>query len=492
VAEDPLEDSVSGGDEPPATERAGVVAAEGTTEKITVSVSNRPISRPLIFAIAAIALFMGAVDLTMVSTAIPAVQRSLHTTINWTGWTITIYGLGNAVILPIAGKFSDQFGRRNVFLAGTALFTLSSLACGLSTNIGMLIVFRALQAIGGGALQPSAAGLVADHFGKNRDRAIGMFGTVSAAGAVSGPVIGGILVSYASWRWIFFVNVPIGVVLVTLLLRFVPTSAKRPVAGQDLLGIVLLCGSVLSGILGVSLLGNARSHFYDPEFLLLESAAIVLFWRFIRHSASVPQPFVPIRYLRGRGFAAANWLNFFVGAISFGVSALIPLYAQDRYGLSQLSSGTLLTSRAAATVVVSVFAAMAIRKTGYRLPIFVGMVVSACGILLVSVGPRFGIGAYVWLSIGAGITGLGVGAASPASRNASLQLAPENVAAIIGLRSMFLYLGAVFNIAIVTSILSRASHPAIAQAHVFWFTAALTIFVICPLVTRIPDHKGSW
>ena len=135
------------------------------------------------------------------------------------------------IVLPIAGKISDEFGRRRVFFYAVILFTVSSLLCGLSTNIYMLVGFRAMQAIGGGALQPSAAGIVAEHFGRDRDRAIGMFGTIASGGQVLGPVIGGVLVGYLSWRWIFFVNVPIGIVLLGALVKFVPES--RGARSQD-------------------------------------------------------------------------------------------------------------------------------------------------------------------------------------------------------------------------------------------------------------------
>src|SRR6202167_4250345 len=138
----------------------------------------------LVFAVVAIGLFMSSIDSTIVATALPAIHQSLHATINWAGWSITIYSLGMVVTLPIAGQISDQFGRRRVFFCGVALFTIASLACGLSNDIYVLILFRALQAVGGAALQPSAAGVVADHFGKDRDRAIGLFGTVASGGQV--------------------------------------------------------------------------------------------------------------------------------------------------------------------------------------------------------------------------------------------------------------------------------------------------------------------
>src|SRR3984957_17730339 len=201
--------------------------------------------RQLVFAIVAIALFMCSVDLTIVATALPAIHRGLRASINWVGWTITLYGLAMVVTLPIAGKFSIQFGRRRVFLYGIVLFTAASLLCGFATDIYVLIFFRALPAIGGGAVQPAAAGLIADHFGKDSDRGIGMVGPVSSAGQVVGPIFGGLLVGYLSWRWIFFVNVPIGVALLALIVRYIPESPKAARKKPDIKGLMLLASFVL-------------------------------------------------------------------------------------------------------------------------------------------------------------------------------------------------------------------------------------------------------
>src|SRR6202042_1566599 len=126
--------------------------------------------RRLVFAIVSLGLFMASVDATIVAPALHPIGRSLHSTINWTAWTVTIYQLGQIVAMPLAGKVSDQFGRKNVYVLSAIVFTVASLACGLSTSIYMLVSFRLVQAIGGGAFMPSASGIVADHFGRDRDK----------------------------------------------------------------------------------------------------------------------------------------------------------------------------------------------------------------------------------------------------------------------------------------------------------------------------------
>jgi EmrB/QacA subfamily drug resistance transporter len=448
--------------------------------------------RRLIFGIVAVGLFMSSVDSTIVATALPAIHESLHATINWAGWTITIYSLGMVIVLPISGKISDELGRRRVFFCAVTVFTIASLLCGLSTSIYMLVAFRALQAVGGGAIQPSAAGIVAEHFGRDRDRAIGLFGTIASGGQVIGPVVGGILVGYLSWRWIFFVNVPIGIALLGALVKFVPDSPRTARSRTDIRGLFLVGLFVLAANFGITSIGNRNTAFYDPVFLVPEAIALVALCAFIRHTRRSAEPFIPMRLLRARGFAVMNSLNLLWGVVGFGLASLAPLYAEDRYHLAPLSAGTLLAARGVGAIVVGAAAAMALRRTGYRIPLAVGFIVVAIGSVAMAISPELGLSPYVWLSIGAGLTGLGNGMANPASRNACLQVAPNEVAAITGLRQMFVFMGIIFSVSTVTAILNRSAHPGLAQAHILWVAAGVLLFVMVPLVFRVPDHKGSW
>jgi EmrB/QacA subfamily drug resistance transporter len=448
--------------------------------------------RLIIFGIVAIALFISTVDATIVATALPAIHHSLNATINWAGWVITIYGLGLVVSLPIAGKFSTQYGCRRVLLCGVVVFTVASVLCGASTSIYMLIVFRAVQSLGGGALMPASAGLVSDHFGSARDRAIGMFGTVLSAGQIVGPLLGGFFVGYLSWRWIFFVNVPIGIVLFFLIARLIPESVLRATTKTDVRGLLLLTSGILACIFGITVLGTSNGNVHTITFVVSEVCALCLLVFFVRHIKRVPEPFVSLRLLRGRGFAVVNTESFLLACVTFGVASLVPLYAQNRYHLPALGSGTLLTARAIGMIAVGALATMALRRTGYRLPMGLGMGIVAVGTVVMSIAPRWGVSPYAWLAVGAGITGVGVGMTTPASRNASLQLAPDEVAAITGLRMMFLSLGVIFWVSVSTAILNRAANPGMTQAYIMWVAVAIIIVVMIPLVWRIPDHKGSW
>jgi EmrB/QacA subfamily drug resistance transporter len=436
------------------------------------------------------ALFMSSVDQTIVATALPAIQHELHAQINWSSWTITIYALGQVLAMPVAGKISDLFGRKKVFLISAAVFTAASLACGFCDNIFMLVLLRAVQAIGGGAFMPSATGIVSDHFGRDRDRALGMFTSILPIGGIVGPIIGGVFVTVWSWRGIFLVNVPIGIVLIVLAARFIPTSATRATGRIDVRGVGLLGVFILATMFGITYLGSGRIPLYDPVFLISEAVGLTAACLFVRHSQRHSAPFIPFELLRGRGFGVMNLINLLYGAAALGFGALVPLYAEDRFEMQSLAAGTLLAARAVGVICVAAVAVMALRRTGYRLPMVVGFAVIAGGLVMMA-APPYGVSPYLWLAVAAGITGLGMGLSVPASNNASLQLAPQQVAAIAGLRGMFRQSGAIVAVSATTAIAARSSDPGVAQAHVFDIFAVLLLVTI-PLVFLVPEHRGSW
>jgi hypothetical protein len=283
--------------------------------------------------------------------------------------------------------------------------------------------------------------------------------------------------------------VPIGVVLLLLTARFIPATAARPTSRIDLTGVLLLAGLLVTAIFGITYLGTASVQFYDPVFLLSEAAALVLAWLFVRHSKTDPAPFVPYRLLRGRGFGLMNLINYLNGAAALGFSALVPLYAENRYGIAALGAGTLLTARAVGMIAIAGLATMALRRTGYRWPMIVGFSVLAGGMVLMAIPAPFS--PYAWLSIGAAVSGLGMGMSVPASNNASLQLAPDQVAAISGLRGMFRQAGAITAIAVSTAVLARSVHPGLIQAWIF-LVFAVILLILVPLVRLVPEHHGGW
>jgi EmrB/QacA subfamily drug resistance transporter len=445
--------------------------------------------RKLIFAIVSIALFMASIDQTIVATALPAIEKELHAGINWSSWTISIYALGQVIAMPLAGKISDMYGRKKVFLISAALFTVSSLCCGFAPNITFLLIARFIQALGGGAFMPSATGIVADHFGDQRDRAVGLFTSIFPIGGIVGPVVGGLFVSYWTWRGIFLINVPIGIILILLTARFIPSSATRPTGRVDITGVLLLAGLLVTAMFGITYLGSGDVQFYDPVFLVSEAAAVGFGWLFVRHSRTDKAPFIPYELLHGRGFGLMNVINYLNGAAALGFAALVPLYAENRYGIAALGAGTLLTARAVGMIAVAGLAAMTLRRTGYRWPMIIGFVVLAAGMVLMAIPAHFS--PYAWLALGAAVSGLGMGIAVPASNNASLQLAPDQIAAITGLRGMFRQAGAITAVSVTTAVLARSAHPGITQAYVFVVFAVILVALV-PLVRLVPEHHGGW
>jgi EmrB/QacA subfamily drug resistance transporter len=461
----------------------------GTSSSV-VSGAPRPVRRRTIFAIVSMALMMASVDQTIVATALPSLQQDLHARINWSSWTITAYALGQVLVMPLAGRLGDQFGRKRIFLGAVTVFTLASLSCGLASNIYLLVVLRAVQAIGGGALMPSATGIVAEHFGKDRDRALGLFSSVFSLGGIAGPILGGIVVTYLSWRWIFLVNVPIGVLLLGLGAALIPASERLTTQRLDVVGVALVGCTLVPAMLGIALVGEGHSM-GSVGFLAPEAIGLVGLVLFVRHTRYAEAPFISVRLLVGRGFGVMNLVNFMFGCAALGFGALVPLYAEQRYHIPELQAGTLLTARAVGMIAMAALSVMLLRRTGYRMPMLFGFILVAIGLIGLATRPHGAIDALTWLAVAAGITGVGMGFATPASNNATLQLAPEQAAAVAGLRGMFRHAGAITSVSITAAILARSSDPGVTQGVVFAVFAGVILCVL-PLVFRVPEHRGSW
>jgi EmrB/QacA subfamily drug resistance transporter len=451
-----------------------------------------PPRRYLIFGVTAIALFMASIDQTIVSTALGTLQHDLHTGINWVSWTITVYALGQIVAMPVAGALSDIYGRKRLFLGAVVLFTAASLCCGLSTNIYELVVLRLLQALGGGAFMPSATGIVSDQFGADRDRAIGMFTSIFPIGAIVGPILGGVFVTYWSWRGIFLVNVPLGAVLLILAAVVIPGSDKKHQQSLDIVGVAELGAGLLGIMLAIGSLGSIGSLWSQQSLLAAIPllAGLAALAAFIRHCTRAEHPFVDVKLFRERSFAVMNVINFFNGAAVIGFASLVPFYAEERFGLKALSAGTLLTMRAVGMLAVAALATFALRRTGYRPPMIAGFALTAVGTALLAF-PASGVSPHAWLAIAAGVTGIGTGVSLPASNNATFQLAPAKAASISGLRGMFRQAGGITGISIASALVARSSHPGLTQAAMFAVLAVIMVLMI-PLTFLVPEHHGTW
>ena len=446
--------------------------------------------RKLVFGIVSLALFMASVDQTIVATALSTLQHELHAPINWGGWTITIYALGQILMMPLAGKISDTYGRKRIFLIAVAVFTAASLACGFATSIYMLVPLRAVQALGGGAFMPSATGIVSDMFGPERDRALGMFTSIFPIGGIAGPAMGGFFVEYWSWRGIFLVNVPIGLVLIVLGLRFIPHQAPRSTSRFDITGVCLMGTMLLAVMYGITSLGTGTTEIWDPSVVIPEAVGIAALIAFLRHAQRAEAPFIPMRLLVGTGFGTMNLINFLFGCGALGFGALVPLYAHDRYGITSLSAGTLLIGRAVGMICVAGVTVFALRRIGYRIPMIIGGIVIAVSMALIAVQPPGGLSPYWWLCITSVLAGLGMGVAIPGSNNAILHLAGSEIGAVAGLRGMFRQAGGIMAVSISTAVVARSTDPGTALAGCF-LVFALLMAASVPLVRLVPDHRGQ-
>lgn len=451
------------------------------------------LNRVVVFIVVAISLLMTTVDTTIVATALDTLQKELHTTVNWIGWVMTAYSFGFVLMLPLSAKLGDIYGSRRILIGSISLFTMASLGCGFTHQIESLIVLRVVQAIGAAGITPSVTAIIVDHFGSARDRAVSLFGSIFPIGVMIGPIFGGLIVTYWSWPWIFFVNVPLGLLVILMSFIFIPkdTFTKQARSKMDITGLIWMGLGILSAMFAVAYLGEEETSIGSPFFLLLLLLSSICFGCFIRHINRVSKPFIAPLFVYGKGFGQVNFLNLLYTGMTQGVIALVPLYAANLYGLNAMDASVLLISQGIASVFLSTLVTLLLRRTGYRPPLYVGSVLVILGTILLAFDPVFSITPYYWMMGATFLIGCGMGTISPPARNAGLQLAPKESATIAALRSLCIQLGAIISIAIATAIIASSSHPGETQSYIYLGVAVFFALMI-PVIRGVPEHKGSW
>jgi len=316
---------------------------------------------------------MYSIDTTAVAVAFSRFISDLGTNVLWAAWTISIYLIAVTSVMPLMGNLSDSFGRKKIFLFSLVLFTVSSLACGLAPNIYCLIAFRFFQGIGGASFLPTAAGIVSDQFPEHRERAIGLFTSIFPIGGIIGPNLGGWIVSRYSWRYIFYINLPIGMVLIVLILILLKDSEIVSRPHVDLRGASLFFGAILFLMLGFDFVAESRTLFHLLLTLLslgVSFSFLCLFWRQENRAAN---PILDMTLPKSTPFLAANLYNTMVGVAIVGLFSFIPLYATSVHKLSTLASGMILTPRSLAVIPTSAVTSFLLRRWGYRWPMVVGL-----------------------------------------------------------------------------------------------------------------------
>jgi EmrB/QacA subfamily drug resistance transporter len=449
--------------------------------------------RYLIFAVVGLGLLMSSIDATVVAVAFPSFMKDFGATILWAAWTISIYYIAVTMSMPLMGNLSDSFGRKRVFLISLGLFTGSSLACGLAPNIHALIGFRFLQGIGGAAFLPTASGIVSDYFPENRERAIGLFTSIFPIGGIIGPNLGGWIVSRYSWRYIFYINLPIGIILIASIMMLLQDSRAISRPRIDLAGALFMSGGILFLMFGLNFIGesfSARSLLFAGVFLAFSFFSLFLFFRQEKRET---HPIMDIALVRSTPFLAANVLNMVLGAAVFGIFSFVPFYATSVHGISTLMSGMILTPRSLGTIPASAFTSFLLRRWGYRRPIVVGLGLTAFSTILLTPGPlweimgsRFSVVEIMSFLIL--LTGIGMGIMLPAANNACIELLPEKVATIVGLRGMFRTVGGALGVSFITFILHISANPVNGFRIVFTFFG-LGLLCAIPLVFFMPAGR---
>jgi len=451
--------------------------------------------RYLIFVSAGLGLLMYSIDTTVVAVAFPHFIKDLGTNVLWAAWTISIYLVAITSVMPLMGNLSDSFGRKRVFLISLILFTASSVACGLAPNIYSLVAFRFLQGVGGASFLPTAAGIVSDQFPEHRERAIGLFTSIFPIGGIVGPNLGGWIVSRYSWRYIFYINLPIGICLIALIMILLEDSKIISRPHIDFVGASFFFGAMLFLMLGLNLIAEnfSISHLLlTIIFLVISFSFLYLFFRQERKASN---PILDLTLLRSKPFLAANLYNMIFGAGVFGIFAFVPFYATSVHKLSTLISGVILTPRSIAIIPASAITSFLLKRWGYRWPMVSGVIIiSLSTVLLADQG--FQLLRMLGINLGVAetlvtlimVTGIGVGIALPASNNACIELMPEKVATITGLRGMFRSVGGAFGISLITIILHLSSNPTNGFSITF-ISFGLGLLFTIPLVFLMPAGK---
>ena len=344
--------------------------------------ANTSRNKWLVLAVVGAAFFMTILDVAIVNVAIPSIQKDLNIAESTVQWVITAYAITFGGFLLLGGRMSDLLGRRRIFIAGLVLFTLASLACGLAWSAGVLILSRAVQGLGAAIISPAALSIVTTTFeeGSDRNKALGIWGALGGSGAAVGVLLGGILTKYLGWEWIFFVNVPVGALVLALTRPIVPES--RADLGHrrfDVVGALSVTGGLALFVYAISKAPDVGWGTGRTIGLLIVSLAILAF--FVVWELRTEAPLVPFGIFRIRTLTGANVVGFLLGASIYANFFVLTLYVQQVLGWSALKTGVTFLATAGTTVIWAGVAQALVTKVGPRSVMTVGLAVLALTML---------------------------------------------------------------------------------------------------------------
>ena len=359
-----------------------VLAAEGADGAQERQLEHRRVL--LVFSGLMLGMMLAALDATIVATALPTIVGDLGG-LDRLSWVVTSYLLAQTVVTPLYGKFGDLFGRKTLFQIAITVFLVGSVLCGVAGTIGQLIVFRAVQGMGAGGLIVLAQAIIADVVSpRERGRYQGYFGAVFGMATVIGPLLGGFFTAHLSWRWVFYVNVPVGIVALLVTSATLPANSRRRNVTIDWAGTALLSAAITALVLLTTWGGNDYG-WLSPTILGLGAGVVVLVAALIFVERRVAEPALPLRLFRLRTVSVACALSFVVGIPMFGATTYLPTFLQVANGASASNSGLLLVPLMIGLISASMVVGQVVSRTGrYRAFPIAGMAVASLGMFLLS------------------------------------------------------------------------------------------------------------